>query len=1303
MGGAVQAVAVYGKYVYAGVGNRLVTLLVLDQGRLKQIGSSAPFPHEIQDVKISGTYAYVAAGDSGLRIVDISNPVKPLETGFYDSPGYARGVAVLNHVAYLADGPFGMKIVDISDKRSPRETGTVYDKNYAFDVAVAGKHAYIAAAGAGLLIADITSAQEPKEAGGCRTPGYAFGIAVSGNTAFIADGREGVRIIDVTHPGRAKEIGFYRTPGQATHIAVAGNRAYVADAFGGLRILDVKNASKPIEAGAFELLKGNACKTVVSNDTVYFADKKWGAIALDVQIPSKVYMKGFYSYTFPVPANLPPDILAGNNEKEVSCLLSTGIMNCSKEGFFQPEAGVTRAEMVQMLVKSLGVVPVKSISTVSRFADVPKSHMAAGYIDAACINGIIEGNAKGSFRPGEMITLSETVAMILKILNRQGKGKKPEDIVKSAVDCGLVRENHFRASDRINREYAAKLLSRAIFEITDAKSGKTLAQSVFGFFFEGPVGYVRSTAASGDYVYAACGKYGFAVIDVSSPSNPLMIGHYDLSPANMVDVEVQGDYAYLISTSPGYSGDGLYIFNIANPVRPVLAAFYPNTTGGYRDLRVMDKSAYIATEKGFEIVDVSDPKRPVKLGYLQIDQPGKNNDLAVGVSVYDKTAFVTCEMEGFSVIDISNTREPRKVSTVINTDSLFYRNSVVQQQRLYINAVHSIHVYECSEKNEPNYMAKYKFQEKVENIAVTDHVIFAALGDKGISAVNIEDPDNPLFSDLFPTYGTAIHLSVSGRHLYISDGDGGMVVVETSFVPGVSANSTASKAEGVNGSILLQDLFHSRYAALVPDVHLGMSNIKLFQKLQVTGIDNQIIARVSDNQKKYVKPMKVTSRSDRGAGTLRWCLENAQSGSMITFDSIVFPSDSPGSIILNTPLPVVKDYVAIDASNAGVILNGSQIKKKTGCGLILGNGCTVKGLQIMHFPGDGIYTEGHNNVIGGDRTKGSSPSGEGNVIIGNGRGNYGCGISLNKSRAYENIVIGNNIGVDSTGREIIGNVTGHGVFMLDGASRNIVGGASGKFRNISSGNGECGVSILGERTNNNYIVGNYIGTDTSGTRDFGNTCGIAVETGAYNNLIHGNLCSGNEKYGIVISDLGSNYNTVTGNIIGLDSKAQSIVRNNEAAIFVGYAGSAYNRIGGKTPGERNIIFDTLSIDYQAAYNFVAGNYFGTDSTGGKVIRNTGRYIDFGLADFGRYTFIGGSTSGEGNVISGDYKGLLVASRYSYIAGNYIGTGADGLTAISERTGLTIRGAKKCFIQGNTLRNNGEDPVFVGDGSENTIR
>ena len=80
-----------------------------------------------------------------------------------------------------------------------------------------------------------------------------------------------------------------------------------------------------------------------------------------------------------------------------------------------------------------------------------------------------------------------------------------------------------------------------------------------------------------------------------------------------------------------------------------------------------------------------------------------------------------------------------------------------------------------------------------------------------------------------------------------------------------------------------------------------------------------------DRSLAYVRPLVVSTAEEGGAGGLRRALSCAQPGEVIIFAPEVFPSDAPTTITLTRALPRLnKGSVAIGASNAGVILDGSE-------------------------------------------------------------------------------------------------------------------------------------------------------------------------------------------------------------------------------------------------------------------------------------------------------------------------------------------------------------------------------------------
>ena len=145
-------------------------------------------------VAIEGRYAYVADGRSGLRIVDVSNPANPVETGFFDTSGSASSVAVKSQYAYITtDLPWGVSIVDVSDPGRTTQVG-FYKSPFGVvsRVALAGNCAYIAGGLGDLRIVDVSDPTGLVEVGShvnrCSLPSWTiFDVATDGSYIYVPD------------------------------------------------------------------------------------------------------------------------------------------------------------------------------------------------------------------------------------------------------------------------------------------------------------------------------------------------------------------------------------------------------------------------------------------------------------------------------------------------------------------------------------------------------------------------------------------------------------------------------------------------------------------------------------------------------------------------------------------------------------------------------------------------------------------------------------------------------------------------------------------------------------------------------------------------------------------------------------------------------------------------------------------------------------------------------------------------------------------------------------------------------------
>lgn len=155
---------------------------------------------EALDIALSddGDYAYVASGDFGLQVLDISNPEHPTLIGTYDAYGYVNHVEVIGTIAYASY---------IAQTWDDYERINAYDITYPYDAEYLGyyegytsndhqsveSNGYLYYLSNGSLYA-VNKSQNEYQSYALYTP---YALAVCNGYAFVANGRDGVSIFKI--------------------------------------------------------------------------------------------------------------------------------------------------------------------------------------------------------------------------------------------------------------------------------------------------------------------------------------------------------------------------------------------------------------------------------------------------------------------------------------------------------------------------------------------------------------------------------------------------------------------------------------------------------------------------------------------------------------------------------------------------------------------------------------------------------------------------------------------------------------------------------------------------------------------------------------------------------------------------------------------------------------------------------------------------------------------------------------------------------------------------------------------------
>ncbi len=336
----------------------------------------------------------------------------------------------------------------------------------------------------------------------------------------------------------------------------------------------------------------------------------------------------------------------------------------------------------------------------------------------------------------------------------------------------------------------------------------------------------------------------------------------------------------------------------------------------------------------------------------------------------------------------------------------------------------------------------------------------------------------------------------------------------------------------------------------------------------------------------------VTSTNDGGAGSLRQAIIDANGTPGADLIQFAIPGAGVHTIVTFAPLPVTESVLLDGYSQPGSLWNSDPA----------GDDAVLQ-IELLGQGTDGLALTGGSSIVQGLAVQGFQTA----VAIAGQAGN---------------VIQGNFIGTDAAGVATFGNVFGVAITGTTGLDR--IGDNYPAARNLISGNSTAGIVISGGA--GKKILGNLIGTDVSGGAAVPNGAGITL-TGSSLNQIGGapserNVISGNFGDGISMTDGDSN--EIVGNYVGTDATGTHSVSNSGRGIRADGASQnfviAYNVISGNGGDGVSLAFTTG--DPSTAADHVAENKIGTDAAGSAPIGNGGAGV---LVEFGTALFVHDNT------------------------------------------------------------------------------
>jgi hypothetical protein len=572
--GSAKAVFNMPGYVYLGNGGIFEIYSTADVSNPAKIGS-VTLHGTINDIYVLGNYAYVASGNFGLEIVNISSPSQPFIENYivFDDEVTAIDVSdayVNQPIVFVLTDKCGLYAYDLSDMTNPKQLSHLETYGYGKDL-FGDKHnlrLYCAEYDQGFEIIDVSNPQNLTSLGKYNTSGSAYGIAVQDNKAYVADYHKGLVVVDVANAAAPQKITTFSTHDLAYDVVVFDTLACVAIGGTGLEIIDLTEKAYP-EVVPFD---DNGTAEAISrcNTNIFVADGSGGVkiVSVDVgqstiqsQIPTAGNARGI--------AVNDPFIYVADGFNGLKILDASDYQNPVLAGEYLFEDGYAKNVFV---MDTLAFVAAGNAGLLIFNVSNPSTPQLISSVEFE------SGDASGVYVKNDTVFIANgengiQIYSIADLTNPQylshfNTGYRATNIV--------VRGTYAYVSDYLN--------GFEVYDISDLSSVSRVGASNV------PVNGM-DLFVTPPYAFVAGKQSGVRILDITNLSAVTEMSYFRPSDYSFTyGVFAQDTLLYLADGS-----EGLHVVHISDPTQPALAGYFQ--TGGYaRDVFVRDSIIFVADE-----------------------------------------------------------------------------------------------------------------------------------------------------------------------------------------------------------------------------------------------------------------------------------------------------------------------------------------------------------------------------------------------------------------------------------------------------------------------------------------------------------------------------------------------------------------------------------------------------------------------------------------------------------------------------------------------------------------------------------
>ncbi|MHA1185321.1 MAG: LVIVD repeat-containing protein [Candidatus Heimdallarchaeota archaeon] len=261
---------------------------------------------------------------------------------------------------------------------------------------------------------------------------------------------------------------------------------------------------------------------------------------------------------------------------------------------------------------------------------------------------------------------------------------------------------------------------------------------------------------SGDYVYTAVRRGGMVTFDISDLSSPSLVSVYDDPTKEVSQDQLWGEYGgdgltdgVFVEDNIAYLADGsngLVILNVSSPEQPVKVGHYYDGDG-FPNVFVKNDLAFVYGAKRIRIINVSNIFNPTFVTEIGFDphSEGRIWDFAIS----NNYLFISTS----DVLIVYDFIAPSNPVEVKRLENYYPIKLVVFEDKLYgikaeassLGLKYNLSILDISNPIAPLFLGECVFEEAetyIQSMVVSDSFVYAATYEK-IFAINATDPNSP--------------------------------------------------------------------------------------------------------------------------------------------------------------------------------------------------------------------------------------------------------------------------------------------------------------------------------------------------------------------------------------------------------------------------------------------------------------------------------------------------------------------------------------------------------------------------------